>query len=254
MGVWRISAPSQTNSTMNQSDKENISIDEARELVADQVLWPRVRDFLWDFAPSIHPSWLDGLTAGRLGDFDLTHLEETVTLSDCPAVKRHVLETLGVEPCFHTFPKDDGSRLLLLDGATLEAIAKWLGALACAEQLRRVTDGATVRSLRAVLPGVYPEVFGFAAYFGKWKTENGEWKVNGADAGDKVVAVGHMILFSVLSSLPAQLLRRLELKLPKNTRPSDADTASEGPITAFDFQFVSKLLKLRFPEAYALCC
>ena len=212
----------------------------ARALVSNATLWPRVRVFLWDFAPLIHPSHLED---GR-----------PVAADASPRLKRMALDALGVEPCFHTFPKDDGSRLLLLDGATLEAIAKWLGALACAEQLRRVTDGATVRSLRAVLPGVYPEVFGFAAYFGKWKTENGEWKVNGADAGDKVVAVGHMILFSVLSSLPAQLLRRLELKLPKNTRPSDADTASEGPVTAFDFQFVSKLLKLRFPEAYALCC
>ena len=81
--------------------------------------------------------------------------------------------------------------------------------------------------------------------------------MNGADAGDKVIAIGHKILFSVLSSLPAQLLRRLELKLPKNTRTSDADTASEVPISQlsiFNFQFVSKLLKLRFPEAYALCC
>ncbi len=144
--------------------------------------------------------------------------------------------------------------MLLLDGATLESLAKWLGALACAEQLRRVTDGTTVRSLKAALPGIYPEVFGFAAYFGKWKVESGEWKVNGADAGDNVVAVGHRILFSVLSTLPAQLLRRLELKLPKNTGISDGDLASEFPVTVFNFQFVSKLLKLRFPEAYALCC
>ena len=229
-------------------------MDEARELVADAALWPRVRDFLWDFAPSIHPTWLDGLTVGQFVGSDLTHLLETVKPSNCQTVKRYILDSLGVEPCFHTFPKDDGSRLLLLDGATLESLAKWLGALACAEQLRRVTDGATVRALKAALPGVYPEVFGFAAYFGKWKMESGEWKVNGADAGDKVVAAGHKILFSVLSSLPAQLLRRLELKLPKNTRTSDADPASEVPVTGFNFQFVSKLLKLRFPEAYALCC
>ena len=37
-------------------------MDEARDLVADQALWPRVRAFLWDFAPSIHPTWFDGLT------------------------------------------------------------------------------------------------------------------------------------------------------------------------------------------------
>ena len=229
---------------MRPSDDKKITIDEARELVADQVLWPRVRDFLWDFAPSIHESWIDGVAQLKVDQLKVAG----------PRLKSFVLEKLGVEPCFHTFPKDDGSRLLLLDGAMLESIAKWMGALACAEQLRRVTDGATVRSLKAALPGIYPEVFGFAAYFGKWKVESGEWKVNGADGGDKVVAIGHTILFSVLSSLPAQLLRRLELKLPKNTRTSDADTASEVPVTVFNFQFVSKLLKLRFPEAYALCC
>ncbi len=239
---------------MRPSDDKTIDMDEARDLVADQALWPRVRDFLWDLAPSIHPTWLDGLTVGQLDGLDLAHLEETVKLSYCPTMKRFILDSLGVEPCFHTFPKDDGSRLLLLDGATLESLVKWLGALACSNALRKVTDGATVRALKAALPGVYPEVFGFAAYFGKWKVESGEWKMNGADAGDKVIAVGHKILFSVLSSLSAQLLRRLELKLPKNTWTSDADTASEVPVAVFNFQFVSKLLKLRFPEAYALCC
>ena len=38
---------------------EAITLDKARELVGDAALWPRVRDFLWDFAPSIHVSWLE---------------------------------------------------------------------------------------------------------------------------------------------------------------------------------------------------
>ncbi len=229
---------------MGQSDEKAITLDEARDLVADQALWPRVRDFLWDFTSSIHESWIEE----QFGSVKPQNLQTS------PRIKKFILDSLQVEPCFHTFPKDDGSRLLLLDGATLESLVKWLGALACSDALRKVTDGATVRALKAALPGVYPEVFGFAAYFGKWKVESGEWKVNGVDAGDKVVAVGNKILVSVLSSLPAQLLRRLELKLPKNTRTSDADTASEIPANSFNFQFVSKLLKLRFPEAYALCC
>ena len=37
----------------------SMTIDEARALVADSALWPKVRDFLWDFAQQIHPSWLD---------------------------------------------------------------------------------------------------------------------------------------------------------------------------------------------------
>ena len=241
---------------MEQSDDMTITMDEARDVVADQTLWPLVRDFLWDFAPSIHPTWVDGLTVGQSDGFDFAHLLETVKPSNCQTVKRYILDALGVEPCFHAFPKDDGSRLLLLDGATLESLVKWLGALACSDALRKVTDGATVRALKAALPGVYPEVFGFAAYFGKWKMENGEWKI-GKDDVAQISCLGYRILFSVLSSLPAQLLRRLELKLPKNTRTSDADTASEVPnsqFSIFNFQFIAKLLKLRFPEAHALCC
>ena len=40
---------------------EDMTIEEARELVSNRLLWPLMRDFLWDFAPSIHASWLDGL-------------------------------------------------------------------------------------------------------------------------------------------------------------------------------------------------
>ena len=239
---------------MRPSDDKTINIDEARELVADQKLWPRVRDFLWDFAPSIHESWIEGM----FGSLEVSKFWDRQT-SKLPSIqtsrhlKKALLASLGVEPCFHTFPKDDGSRLLLLDGATLESMAKWMGALACAEQLRRVTDGTTVRSLKAALPGIYPEVFGFAAYFGKWRMENGEWKIEG-DAGAGICRLGRQILFSILSSLPAPLLRRLELKLPKDSLVGVPASDGNSPFSIFNFQFVSKLLKLRFPEAYALCC
>ena len=149
---------------------EAITLDEARELVGDAALWPRMRDFLWDFAPQVHESWLGGLAVRWLGsegsaqsqDNAAAQLPNYLTASS-PRVKRFILESLGVEPFFHDFPKDDWSRLALLDGATLLEIAKWLGALACAGELRRVTNGATVRELRTALRGVYPEVFGFTA-------------------------------------------------------------------------------------------
>ncbi len=231
---------------MGQSDEKAITLDEARDLVADQALWPRVRDFLWDFTSSIHESWIEE----QFGSVKPQNLQTS------PRIKKFILDSLQVEPCFHTFPKDDGSRLLLLDGVTLESLVKWLGALACSDALRKVTDGATVRALKAALPGVYPEVFGFAAYFGKWKIENGEWII-GKDDVPQISCLGCRILFSVLSSLPAPLLRRLELKLPKNSQTSDAGTASEVPdsqFSTFNFQFIAKLLKLRFPEACSLCC
>jgi len=228
-----------------------ISIDEARELVANQALWPRVRDFLWDFAPQIHESRLEGLDKLEL-------LEQRAQASglvdrDSPRVKKFILDSLGVAPCFHTFPKDDCSRLLLLNGATLESIAKWLGALACADSLRRVTSGATVRELKAALPGIYPEVFGYTAYFGSLEAcKIGE----GESLAGEIISNGYAMLFSATADLSEPLLNRFVLKLPKSE--SSKLPGREAPNfqtpKPLSRQLLLKLLKLRFPEAYSLCC
>ena len=232
--------------------KIDITIDEARALVADTALWPLVRDFLWNFAPQVHKSWLEGLGLEEIGmrrevESDLPQVSG---LMSSYRVRRFVLSSLGVEACFHAFPKGDWSRILLLDGATLEAIVKWLGALALAEQLRRVTDGKTVRGLKTSLPGIYPEVFGFTAYFGKWKAENAECQMDGGE----ISRFGGGVLFSILKELPAPLLRRLELKLPKGMQIQDGQPSRNQQFSVFDSQFMAKLLKLRFPEAHKLCC
>lgn len=215
-----------------------IDIAAARALVADTVLWPCIRDFLWDFAPQVHPSWLEGLNL----------LEG---LNGNPRVKAFIHSQLGITPCFHAFPKDDWSRLILLDGETLELIAKWLGALACAEALRRVTDGATVRALKSELPGVYPEVFGYTAYFAGF-----DWTATGAENAktpDEVLSVGCGLLSALLDACPAPLLKRFTLKLPKKLCDLciPCDEKKERPSTG---GAVKKLLKLKFPEAYKLCC
>ena len=220
-----------------------ISIDKARELVGNAALWPRIRDFLWNFAPQVHPSWLEGMPVG-----------EVPGVMSSPRVKRYILDALGAEQCFHVFPKDDFSRLLLLDGATLFEIVKWIGTIACARQLRRVTDGATVRSLKAALPGVYPEAFGFTAYFAKWTDKAEVDNSNPKISAEAVPAAGCKILFALLESLPKPLLRRLELKLPKDVGTSGGELVGESQVAVYDFQFVAKLLKLRFPEAFSLCC
>ena len=165
----------------------DIVIEEARELVSNRLLWPLVRDFLWDFVPSIHESWIGGLEVWKFGSLDVDKdksFEETNSkplnletsklqnLQTSSRVKRYVLDSLGVEPCFHAFPKEDGSRLLLLDGETLESVVKWLGALVCTDVLRRVTNGATVRELKAALPGIYPEVLGYTMYFGSLERQD----------------------------------------------------------------------------------
>ncbi len=230
-----------------------IDIGAARALVADTVLWPRVRDFLWDFAPQVHPSWLENLGREALNERreDETATSHVSRLMSSPRVKRFILSALGVDPCFHVFPKDDWSRLTLLDGQTLESIAKWLGALVCADALRRVTDGATVRALKAELPGVYPEVFGYTAYFAGF-----DFAATGAENAktpDEVLSVGCGLLSALLDACPAPLLKRFTLKLPQKLCDLcvPSDEKKERPSTG---GAVKKLLRLKFPEAYKLCC
>lgn len=215
------------------------SIEEARALVSDPALWPPVRDFLWHFVPQIHPSWIEGLKIGG------PEVEEP---PGGPRVGRFILEALGIEPFFHAFPKDDGSRLALLDGATLLEIAKWLGALAFAPALRRVTDGATVRALKAELAGVYPDVFSFTAYFGELKGGNPE--TERPEAGS-VVPSGMAMLLSALPDVPP-LVSRLKFKLPKPLAERLPAPGLRPP--TLNPKTIPKLLKLRFPEAHSLCC
>lgn len=243
--------------------EESIALDKARELVGDAALWPRVRDFLWDFAPSIHGSWIEekfgSLEVWKSGGEE-SQTSKLPTLQSSPRVKKLILGRLGVEPFFHSFPKDDWSRLALLDGAMLVEIAKWLGALACAEDLRRVTDGATVRELRSSLRGVYPEVFGYTAYFRGLEV----LKFGSLDGAKNVAAQveenGRALLASMVEDLSPQLQLRLRLKLPATIQaanPPDLQTSKLPTIQTSKNQlrqFLRKLLKLRFQEAYSLCC
>lgn len=230
------------------SEVVKTTIGEARELVSSQVLWPRVRDFLWDFAPQVHESWIEDLAAGKNLSGILRGLCDGDEMSS--RLKRFLLDELGVEPFFHDFPKDDWSRLALLDGATLMEIAKWLGALACADDLRRVTDGTTVRELKLALRGVYPEVFSFTAYFaGLDLSAKG---AKDAKSSERVVSVGLELLFSLLGACPTPVVDRLKLKLHKSlcalcvcSREKERSAAGNA---------VKKLLKLKFQEAYSLCC
>ena len=235
------------------SVKGDITLEEARELVSDRALWPRIRDFLWDFAPQIHPSWMEGMP--WYGMLDESRRPDVSSLMASPRVKAYVLSSLGVEPCFHTFPKEDGSRLLLLDGATLESIAKWLGALVMADRLRLVTDGSIVRELKAALPGVYPEVFSYTAYFSRIDSlrDAADGKPTGVPDAKAVVGNGVRLLFSCLGDVEDALARRAVLKIPRPfgglCEPRDRKAAAPAGL-----QTVNKILKLKFPEAHSLCC
>ncbi len=218
--------------------------EKARALVGDAALWPLVRDFLWNFPLQVHSSWLEGL--GR-ETIDVRRGE----LMASPHARRFVMDRLGLEPCFHDFPKDDASRLLLLDGQTLESAARWMGALAAAESLRRVTSGRDVRELKSAFAGIYPEVFGFTPYFHEL---GGEDVLAGRDAAaaslpDAVASLGYHILASQLEKLPKPLSERFKFKFPKAVAESVPPCEARVGISS-----VHLLLKLRFPEAYRICC
>ena len=227
------------------SNEAKITMDEARDLVSNQMLWPLVRDFLWDFVPQVHRSWLEGLEVGKVEG--LMDEKMLAGVSSSQTFKRFVLEQLGIEPCFYSFPRNDWSRLLLLDGSTLELIAKWIGALACSDELRRVTDGAAVRELKASLSGVYPEVFGYTMYFKGVDFQRRDEMQKGIEG---IASIGFYVLLSLLADVPSSLVARLKFKLPKKL--SDSATL-RFKVQTCD-KVVAKLLKLKFPEAHKLCC
>ena len=225
------------------SDEASITVAEAREIVSDAAVWPRLRDLLWNFAPQIHPSWMEGLAI------------PVAQLMPSPRGRRVLLDTLGVEPCFHAFPRNDFSRLLLLDGEMLERLVKWLGALAVAGSIRRATNGEAVRAIKAALPGVYPEVFGYTMYFKELAgcgSATGDGTDPVADAKG-AAALGGGMVFAMMADLSAPLAARLRLKLPKSIGEPAARSDVKVPLAALRAS-VARLLKLKFPEAYSLCC
>ena len=76
-------------------------------------------------------------------------------------------------------------------------------------------------------------------------------EAEGPVSASSVVADGYAQLASLLAPLPAQLLLRLRLRLPADAPMLEAaDSAGKPPAP---LEKVLLVLKLRFPEAYALC-
>lgn len=219
-----------------------IDMEGARALVGESLLWPRVRDFLWDFAPSVDSTWLEDMDG-----FDA--ISQSPSIRNDINVKHAILSHLGVGACFYAFPKEDFSRIALLDGKTLFALAQWLGAIGCADALRRETGGAKVRELKKELAGVYPDAFAFTAYFKAFTLES-----NPEDGARGVIKCGANVLFSLISSLDEAIVRRFSLKLPKWLGESLEETKTDAADHTATAKAVEKLLRLKFPEAYTLCC
>ncbi len=208
----------------------SLGLEEARSLVASP-LWPRIRAFLWDFASLCDPARLAAALApaGGSGDFPRS-------LAASPRASRAAEKALGLAPIFHSFPATDSSRLLLLSREDYDRFAQFLGVVALAPALRRVTAGAEVRTLKAALPGVYPEALSYVAYFGRCEPLFKQFALAGEAATPAAVqSTGHSLLAAALSDLPPELLLRQRLRFPAGS-PADAalggaSSPSEPPTT-----------------------
>ncbi len=212
-----------------------ISLADARPLVASP-LWPRIRAFLWNFASLCDPARLTAAAGGSGGA-----APRSLDLLDAPRVAAGALRALGVEPVFHPFPATDASRLLLLSREDYDRLAQFLGVVALAPALRRVTAGADVRALKAALPGVYPEALAFAAYFHKHAPlftqvaptdESGDSSLvtRHSSLSAAVLAAGHRLLAAALSDLPPELLLRQRLRFPAGSPADQALGADDSSL------------------------
>lgn len=253
----------------------SLGLEEARTLVASP-LWPRICAFLWDFASLCDPARLAAAlalpetgspspesAAARAVSGDPSPESEAAravaghTWPASPRLARAAEQALGVSPFFHSFPSTDASRLLLLSREDYDRLAQFLGTVALAPALRRITAGSEVRALKAALPGVYPEALTFAAYFHKHETLFK--KVAPADAAanaETICAAGHSILAAALSDLPPELLLRQRLRFPAGS-PADAAFAREAgsvPEASASGAAARLALKLSNPTEYSTLC
>ncbi len=232
----------------------SLGLEEARALVASP-LWPRIRAFLWDFASLCDPA--------RLEESLVTRHSSLVTaegLLGSPRTARAAEPALGLSPVFHSFPAEDGSRLLLLSREDYDRLALFLGVVALAPALRRVALGAEVRALKSALTGVYPEALAYAAYFGKCaplfkRFEPADQAANPA----AVQSTGHSLLAAALSDLPPELLLRQRLRFPAGSPADQALGADDPSLVARHSSLAGEAraaallaLKLFLPSEFAL--
>ena len=234
----------------------SLSLEEARSLVASP-LWPRIRDFLWDFASLCDPARLAAALAPAGGSGDLPR-----SLAASPRAARAAEQALGLAPFFHSFPSTDSSRLLLLSREDYDRLAQFLGVVALAPALRRVTAGAEVRALKAAVPD-YRETLAFAAYFHRFEAlfkrfeaaeqaatpaveNHSAFSIQHSALPAAVPAAGHSILAAAFSELPPELLLRQRLRFPAGSpadaalggasSPSEPQAADSADHSAFSIQ------------------
>lgn len=225
-----------------------IDLDQARSLIRDERLWPLVAAFLWDF-----PSLLD---PGRRKQTLAPLADAFPPADDTPRLRALLMERLGLAPCFHDFPANDGSRLLLLPAPDYLLTATWLGALAHADDLRKVMDGAGVRELKAALPGAYPDLFRYTGYFHAWRDKLAAAAATAPAAkaeelASRIPTLGLRILATILRDLPQGLLDRQRLRFPATLDAAFAPI-EDSPLGPADLPLPLALFRYRLPRLLAI--
>ncbi len=225
-----------------------IDLAQARSLIRNERLWPLVATFLWDFPTLLDP--------GRRADALAPLADSFPPEADPPRLRAYLMERLGLAPCFHDFPANDGSRLLLLPVQDYLLAATWIGALALEAPLRKVMDGAGVRALKTALPGVYPDLFRYAGYFHAWRDRLAAVAADApAASADKLAehipTLGLRILATILRDLPQPLLDRQRLRFPAALDPAFAPLDG-NPFGLDDLPLPLTLFRYRFPRHLAV--
>ena len=269
----------------------SLCLAEARALVASP-LWPRIRVFLWKFEALCDPSRLAGEAGSEPGETGSEPGEAGSEPGEAGGEPGEAGSEPGETPdrsvaghtwpaIFHPFPATDASRLLLLPRESYDLLARFLGVVALAPALRRVTAGAEVRTLKAALPGVYPEALAFAAYFRKHENlfkglepaepaasppvedpppaaPHSSLVTRRSSLPEAVPAAGHSLLALALSDLPPELVERQRLRFPAGSPADsalgDSSLAARHSSLAGEALAAARLaLKLSNPQEYQQC-
>lgn len=222
-----------------------------RELVrGDSPLWREISRFLFDFTSLMDAERLRAAVSPL--DSSLLAGEGRAAVR----LRRLVLARHGVEACSHAFPREDGSRIVLLEKSSLWCLAEWLGCLSCAPQLRKVILKSQVTALSSELALGYPAVFRREAYYQRWLerlrassaelTSSSLW-------GEVVRGQGLRLLSAILSPLPSPLLIRFRLRFPESCSRW-LEPLPGWECQAGDVELLETILRHEDKEGWSRCC
>ncbi|WP_415788858.1 SctK family type III secretion system sorting platform protein [Bordetella tumulicola] len=140
---------------------------------------------------------------------------------------RHILRRLDLGMVYETHHPE--LALGLLPVASLTTLARRVGAVLCGPSLRQTILGPRVRALRASLGS---DLLRFVQHdtvpCGAHEYDGGAALMHERDMLKVLESLGYGCLLRCVSGAPAQVMRRIELKLPSDVRESDSPLTAEA--------------------------